>query len=101
MQTPQDIDVFFSTNGARYRALADQICPKTDRQILTLAPHSYEAKRGVGRTCYSVAYHAAYFQAISHVARAETVIPGGDDQWARGAATSGLFFPDCAKPSAK
>ena len=25
MQTPQDIDVFFSTNGARYRALADQI----------------------------------------------------------------------------
>lgn len=86
---------------ADLQTLADWICPLSDEQLLAIAPHSYEAKRGAGRTCYSVAYHAAYFQAISHVARAETVIPGGDDQWARGAATSGLFFPDCAKPSAK
>lgn len=77
------------------RALADQICPKTDRQILTLAPHSYEAKRGVGRTCYSVAYHAAYFQAIAPAAKSQEVIPGGDEQWARGAAISGEFFNDC------
>lgn len=83
------------------QALADWICPMSDQELLAIAPHSYEAKRGAGRTCYSVAYHAAYFQAIAHAATAATVVPGGDDQWARGAATSGLFFPDCVPPSAK
>lgn len=83
------------------RALADLICPKSDRQLLTLAPHSYEARRGVGRTCYSVAYHAAYFQAIAPAAKSHEVIPGGDEQWARGAAISGEFFSDCREVSAK
>ncbi len=83
------------------RTLASWICPMTDPQLLAIAPHSYEAKRGIGRTCYSVAYHAAYFQAIAHVAEGAKVVPGGDEQWARGAATSGQFFPDCAQPSAK
>ncbi len=83
------------------RTLASWICPMSDQQLLAIAPHSYEAKRGIGRTCYSVAYHAAYFQAIAHVAEGATVVPGGDEQWARGAATSGQFFPDCAQPSAK
>lgn len=83
------------------RALAELVCSKSDRQILTLAPHSYEAKRGIGRTCYSVAYHAAYFQAIAPAAKSQEVIPGGDEQWARGAAISGAFFSDCREHSAK
>ncbi len=82
-------------------ALADWICSKSDRQLLTIAPHSYEAKRGAGRTCFSVAYHAAYFHAIAPAAMGAEVIPGGDEQWARGAAASGEFFASCRAASAK
>lgn len=77
-------------------ALADSVCKESDAQILARAPHSYEAKRGAGRTCYSVGYHAAYLQAISRVVQDGRVVPGGDEQWARGAAVSGAFFPQCA-----
>ncbi len=83
------------------RALADWVCPKSDRQLLNIAPHSYEAKRGAGRTCFSVAYHAAYFQAIGPAAMGTEVIPGGDEQWARGAASSDAFFAACRPASAK
>jgi hypothetical protein len=83
------------------RALAEWVCPKTDRQLLTIAPHSYEAMRGAGRTCFSVAYHAAYFQAIAPAAMGTEVIPGGDEQWARGAASSDAFFAACRSTSAK
>lgn len=83
------------------RALAEWVCPKTDRQLLTIAPHSYEAMRGAGRTCFSVAYHAAYFQAIAPAAMGAEVIPGGDEQWARGAASSDAFFAACRSASAK
>ncbi len=83
------------------RALADWLCPKSDRQLLAIAPHSYEVIRGAGRTCYSVAYHAAYFQAIAPAATEAEVIPGGDEQWARGAAVSGEFFAACRPASDK
>jgi len=78
--------------------LADWACQKTDAELQAIAPHSYEAKRGAGRTCYSVAYHAAYFLAIQALSRNGEVIPGGDEQWARGAAVSDQFFPDCRTP---
>jgi len=82
-------------------ALAEWICPKPERQLVTIAPHSFEVKRRAGRTCYSIAYHAAYFRAIAPAATAAEIYPGGDEQWARGAAISGEFFAACRAASAK
>ena len=50
---------------------------------------------GAGRACYYLAYRVALLDAVRHVAAGDELHAAEEDQWARGAAVSGEFFPSC------
>jgi hypothetical protein len=87
----------------RIRQLAVLLCPRTDNEIRAYAPNSLALKGESaaapgstgGRACYYLAYRAALLDAVRHVASNSELYSAEEDQWHRGAAVSGEFFPDC------
>lgn len=87
----------------RIRQLAVLLCPRTDNEIKAYAPNSLALKGESaaapsstgGRACYYLAYRAALLDAVRHVASNSELYSAEEDQWHRGAAVSGEFFPDC------
>jgi hypothetical protein len=77
------------------RGLATLVCPMSDDELAGVAPESYEAVGKTGRACYATSYHAAYLESVKALAKDETIRPGGDDQWARGASVTPKFFSAC------
>jgi hypothetical protein len=83
----------------RIRQLAVLLCPRTDHEIKAYAPNALALKGdpsgGGGRACYYLAYRVALLDAVRHVAAGAELYSAEEDQWTRGAAVSGDFFPDC------
>jgi len=80
---------------ANLKALATKVCPLSDAEILAFAPNSYEATSMKGRACYVLSYQAAYLESVKALAKDQTILPGGEDQWSRGASVTPKFFNDC------
>lgn len=81
--------------------LAVKLCPLTDDEIAVYAPRAFSIIKdpatgtSTGRTCFYVAYHAAFFEAVRHAAASDEIFSADEDQWSRGAAVTRDFFEAC------
>lgn len=81
--------------------LAQKVCKLSDEEIATFAPNAFDLRknsatgRGSGRACFTLSYHAGFLESVKIISPDGALLPGGDDQWARGAAVTHEFFPDC------
>jgi hypothetical protein len=81
--------------------LAARLCPLSDDEIAGYAPRAFSIIKdpatgtSTGRSCFYIAYHAAFFEAVRHAAAAEEIFSADEDQWARGAAVTHDFFAGC------
>jgi hypothetical protein len=99
----QDSAMHAKLSLEQIRQLTVLLCPRTDAEIRKYAPHALAVRHdlsssgnsGAGRACYYLAYRAALLDAVRHVAAGDELHAAEEDQWARGAAVSGEFFPDC------
>lgn len=91
-KTDATLQSFSAANLAALTALA---CPLTDLELAAYAPSAFDVTTMSGKACYRLAFAAAYFDSVKATAKDDTILPGGDDQWARGASVTGKFFQDC------
>ncbi|TXH26154.1 MAG: hypothetical protein E6Q99_04980 [Elusimicrobia bacterium] len=97
--TKQDRAMHPSLSLSAIRELTTLLCPLTDAEIRPYAPNAlaiqHSDPRGAGRACYYLAYRSALLATIQPVAAAATIHAADEDQWPRGAAIAGDFFPAC------
>jgi hypothetical protein len=97
--TKQDRAMHPFLNLSAIRELTTLLCPLTDGEIRPYAPNALAIQhgdpRGAGRACYYLAYRAALLATIQSVASGSTIHAAEEDQWPRGAAIAGDFFPAC------
>ncbi|MFO0577736.1 MAG: hypothetical protein U1A78_27330 [Polyangia bacterium] len=107
----QDASMHARLSIDQIRQLTVLLCPRTDAEIRKYAPNALAVRRelsssgslgpggsggsGAGRACYYLAYRVALLDAVRHVAAGDELHAAEEDQWARGAAVSGEFFPNC------
>jgi len=82
-KTSKDLNPAISLTNLQ--ALAEKVCPLSDEEIKMFAPNSYDVSTMSGKACYALSFHAAYFGALAKASKSGEIMPGGDDQWARGA----------------
>lgn len=81
--------------------LAERVCKLSDEEIATFAPNAFDLRKhsatglGSGKACFTLSYHAGFLESVVMISQDAALLPGGDDQWARGAAVTREFFPDC------
>ncbi|MBL9009060.1 MAG: hypothetical protein JNJ46_32665 [Myxococcales bacterium] len=97
--TKQDRAMHPSIGLSAIRELATLLCPLSDAEIRPYAPNALAIQhgdpRGSGRACYYLAYRAALLATIQPVAAAAAIHAAEEEQWPRGAAIAGDFFPAC------
>ncbi|HNO68744.1 MAG TPA: hypothetical protein PKI49_09540 [Pseudomonadota bacterium] len=82
-------------------ALAKMVCKLHDEEIAAFAPNAFDLRKNPatgqssGKACFTLSYHAEFLASVIGIAHDGVLLPGGDDQWARGAAVTHEFFPDC------
>jgi len=81
--------------------LAQRVCKMTDEEIASFAPNAFDLKKNPatgqasGKACFTLSYHAEFLRAVMEIAQDGVILPGGDDQWPRGASVTHEFFPEC------
>ncbi len=81
--------------------LAKMVCKLRPDEIAAFAPNAFDLRknpatgRSSGKACFTLSYHAEFLSSVIRIAHDAVLLPGGDDQWARGAAVTHEFFPDC------
>lgn len=81
--------------------LAEKVCKLSDEEIAAFAPNAFDLRKnpatgeGSGKACFTLSYHAGFLESVAMISQDAALLPGGDDQWARGAAVTHEFFPDC------
>ncbi|TXH26771.1 MAG: hypothetical protein E6Q99_04155 [Elusimicrobia bacterium] len=95
----QDRGMPTSLSIAAIRDLTAVLCPLTDGEIAAYAPHALAIQkhdsRDAGRACYYLAYRAALLTTLASLATGSAMHAAEEDQWPRGAAIAGDFFPAC------
>lgn len=98
-ETKQDRAMHPRLSLSAIRELTTLLCPLSDAEIRPYAPNAlaiqHTDSRGAGRACYYLAYRAALLATIQSVAAASAIHAAEEDQWPRGAAIAGDFFPAC------
>lgn len=81
--------------------LTQRVCKLTDDEIAVFAPNAFDLRKNSatgqasGKACFTLSYHTEFLRSVIDIAQDGVLQPGGDDQWARGAAVTRDFFPHC------
>jgi hypothetical protein len=81
--------------------LAEKVCKLSDDEIAAFAPNAFDLRKNPatgessGKACFTLSYHAGFLESVAMISQDAALLPGGDDQWARGASVTHEFFPDC------
>ena len=75
--------------------------PPSPDEIAAFAPNAFDLRKNPatgessGKACFTLSYHAGFLESVAMISQDAALLPGGDDQWARGASVTHEFFPDC------
>ncbi|MBL8632266.1 MAG: hypothetical protein JNM40_03515 [Myxococcales bacterium] len=100
---PPKLDTSYSPklSPGNLARLAEKVCKLSDEEIGSFAPNAFDLRKNSatgessGKACFTLSYHAGFLESVAMISQDAALLPGGDDQWARGAAVTHEFFPDC------